>query len=79
MEVTKVQDNSGLSLAEVNVALKDGIDIAVGPCSVRVPAQAVADARAGWSALRSAASSSSVGFPSASTLSAPGAPRFRAG
>ena len=43
------------SLAEVNAALKDGIDIAVGPCSVRVPAQAVADARAGWSALRAEA------------------------
>ena len=55
MEVTKVQNNSGLWLAEVNVALKDGIDIAVGPCSVRVPAQAVADVRAGWNALRAEA------------------------
>src|ERR1700722_5782056 len=55
MEVTTVQNNSGLWLAKVNVALKDGIDIAVGPCSVRVPAQAVADACAGWSALRAEA------------------------
>jgi beta-glucosidase-like glycosyl hydrolase len=55
MELTKVQNDSGLSLAEVNAALKDGIDIAVGPCSVRVPAQAVADTRAGWSALRAEA------------------------
>jgi hypothetical protein len=46
MELTKVQNDSGLSLAAVNAALKDGIDIAVGPCSVCVPAQAVADARA---------------------------------
>jgi hypothetical protein len=51
MELTKVQNDSGLSLAKVNAALKDGIDIAVGPCSVRVPAQTIADARAGWSAL----------------------------
>jgi hypothetical protein len=51
MEVTKGQNDSGLSLADVNAALKDGIDIAVGPCNVRVPAQAVAEARAGWSTL----------------------------
>jgi hypothetical protein len=43
-EVTKVQSDTGF-----------GIDIAVGPCSVWVPAQAVADARAGWSALRAEA------------------------
>jgi hypothetical protein len=55
MEVTKGQNDSGLSLAEVNTALKDGIDIAVGPRSVCVPAQAVAEARAGWSALRAEA------------------------
>ena len=55
MELAKVQNDSGLSLAKVNAALKDSIDIAVGPCSVRVPAQAVADARAGWSALRAEA------------------------
>jgi hypothetical protein len=50
--LTNGQNNSGLLLAAVNTALKDGIDIGVGPCSARVPAQAVADARAGWSALR---------------------------
>ena len=55
MELSKVQNDSGLFLAEVNTALKDGIDIAVGPYSVRVPAQTVADARAGWSALRAEA------------------------
>ena len=55
MELTKVQNDSGLSLAEGNAPLKDGIDIAVGACSVRVPAQAVADTRAGWSALRAEA------------------------
>jgi hypothetical protein len=53
MELTK--NDSRLSPTEVNAALKDGIDIAVGPCRVRVPAQAVADARAGWSALRTEA------------------------
>ena len=55
MQLTKVQNDRGLSLAEVNAALEDGIDIAVGPCSVRVPARAVADARAEWSALRAEA------------------------
>jgi hypothetical protein len=50
--VTKVHDDSGLSEVEVSEALKDGVDIAIGPCCARVPAQAVADARAGWSALR---------------------------
>jgi hypothetical protein len=51
--VTKGQNDSGFSLGEANAALTDGIDIAIGPCSVvRVPAQAVADARAEWSALR---------------------------
>ena len=50
--MARVQNDTGFSLAEANAALKDGVDIAVGPCSVRVPAQAVADARAGWSALR---------------------------
>jgi hypothetical protein len=55
MELTKGQNNSGLSLAKVNAALTDGIDIAVGACSVRVPAQAIADARAEWSALRAEA------------------------
>ena len=53
--MAKVQNDTGFSLAEANAALKDGVDIAVGPCSVRVPAQAVADARAGWSALRAKA------------------------
>jgi hypothetical protein len=55
MQLTKVQNDGRLSHAVVNTALKDGIDIAVGPCSVCVPAQAVADARAGWSALRAEA------------------------
>jgi hypothetical protein len=55
MELTKVQTDNRLSPAEVNAALKDGIDIAIGPCSVRVPAQAVADTRAAWSALRAEA------------------------
>jgi hypothetical protein len=55
MELTKVQNDSGSSLAEANAALKDGVDIAVGSCSVRVPAQAVADARAAWSDLRAEA------------------------
>jgi hypothetical protein len=55
MEVTTVQNNSGLSLAEVKAALKDGIHIAVGPCSVRVPDEAVAASRVGWSALRAEA------------------------
>jgi hypothetical protein len=55
MELTKVQNDSCLSRAEVNAALKDGIDINVGPCCVHVPAHAVADARAGWSALRAEA------------------------
>ena len=55
MELTKVQNDSRLSLVEVNAALKDGIDIAIGPCSVRVPAQAVADTRAAWSSLRAEA------------------------
>ena len=50
--MAQVQNDSGFFLAEANAALKDGIDIAVGPCSVRVPAQAVADARAGWNAAR---------------------------
>ena len=53
--MAKVQNDTGFSLAEANAALKDGVDIAVGPCGVRVPAQAVADARAGWSALRAEA------------------------
>ena len=53
--MAKVQNDTGFSLAEANAALKDGVDIAVGPCCVRVPAQAVADARAGWSALRAEA------------------------
>ena len=53
--MAKVQNGTGFSLAEANAALKDGVDIAVGPCGVRVPAQAVADARAGWSALRAEA------------------------
>ena len=55
MEVTKVLYDSGLSDGEVSAALKDGVDIAVGPCCVRVPAHAVADARAAWSALRAEA------------------------
>jgi hypothetical protein len=55
IEVTKVHDDSGLSEGEVSEALKDGVDIGIGPCCVRVPAQAVADARAGWSALRAEA------------------------
>jgi hypothetical protein len=55
MELTKAQDDSRLSRAEINSTLKDGIDIAVGPCSVRVPAQAVADTRAAWSSLRAEA------------------------
>ena len=53
--MAKVQNDTGFWPAEANGALKDGVDIAVGPCSVRVPAQAVADARAGWSALRAEA------------------------
>jgi beta-glucosidase-like glycosyl hydrolase len=53
--MAQVQNDSGFFLAEANAVLKDGIDIAVGPCSVRVPAQAVADARAGWNALRAEA------------------------
>ena len=53
--MAQVQNDSGFFLAEANAALKDGIDIAVGPCSVRVPAQAVDDARAGWNALRAEA------------------------
>ena len=54
--MAQVQNDSGFFLAEANAALKDGIDIAIGPCSVRVPAQAVADARAGWNgALRAEA------------------------
>jgi hypothetical protein len=52
MELTKGRNDSGLSLSGVNAALKDGVEIDVGPCSVRVPAQAVADARAEWNALR---------------------------
>lgn len=53
--MTKVHEDSGLSEGEVSEALKDSVDIAIGPCCVRVPAQAVADARAGWSALRAEA------------------------
>jgi hypothetical protein len=53
--MAKVQNDTGFWPAEANAALKDDVDIAVGPCSVRVPAQAVADARAGWSALRAEA------------------------
>ena len=53
--MAQVQNDSGFFLAEANAVLKDVIDIAVGPCSVRVPAQAVADARAGWNALRAQA------------------------
>jgi hypothetical protein len=53
--MAKAENNIGFSLAKVNAALNDGIDIAVGPWSVRVPAQAIADARAGWSALRAEA------------------------
>ena len=53
--MVQVQNDRGFFLAEVDAALKDGIDIAVGPCSVRVPAQAVADARAGWNTLRAQA------------------------
>ena len=53
--MARVQNDSRFFLAEANVALKDGIDIAVCPYSVRVPAQAVADARAGWNALRAQA------------------------
>ena len=53
--MAKVQNDTGFSLAEANPALKDGVDIAVGSCSVRVPAQAVADARAAWSDLRAEA------------------------
>ena len=53
--MAQVQHDSGFLLAEANATLKDGIDIAVGPCSIRVPAQAVADARAGWNALRAEA------------------------
>jgi hypothetical protein len=33
--MTKVQNDSGLSLGETNAALKDAVDIAVGPCSIR--------------------------------------------
>ena len=44
--MAKVQNDTGFSLAEADAALKDGVDIAVGPCGVRVRAQAVADARA---------------------------------
>ena len=55
MEVTKVLNDSGPSEGEVSEALKDGVDIAVGPCCVRVPARTVADARAAWSALRAEA------------------------
>ena len=54
MEVKKVHNDSG-RLEGVSEALKDGVDIAVGPCCVRVPAHAVADARAAWSALRAEA------------------------
>jgi hypothetical protein len=50
--MAKVQNDSGFSLGPASAALEDGVDIAVGPCSVRVPAQAVADARAEWNALR---------------------------
>ena len=53
--MAKVQNDIGFSLAEAKAALKDGVDIAVGPCGVRAHAQAVADARAGWSALRAEA------------------------
>jgi hypothetical protein len=53
--MAQVQNDSGFFLAEANAVLKDVIDIAVGPCSVRVPAQEVADARAGWNALRAQA------------------------
>jgi hypothetical protein len=53
--MAQVQNDSGFFLVEANAALKDGIDIAVGPCSVHVPAQAVADARAGRNALRAQA------------------------
>jgi hypothetical protein len=54
MEVKKVHNDSG-RLEGVSEALKDGVDIAVGPYCVRVPAHAVADARAAWSALRAEA------------------------
>jgi beta-glucosidase-like glycosyl hydrolase len=53
--MAQVENDSGFFLAEADAALKDGIDIAVGPGSVRMPAQAVVDARAGWNALRSEA------------------------
>ena len=53
--MAKVQNDTGFSLAEANAALKDGVDIAVGPCGARVPAQAVADARAGMERLRAEA------------------------
>jgi hypothetical protein len=54
MEVTKVHNESGLSEWD-SEPLKDGVDIPVGPCGVRVPAQAVADAHAASSALRAEA------------------------
>jgi len=53
----KVHKDSDLALATVSEALKGdlGVDIVVGPMRLRVPAQALADARASWSAFRAEA------------------------
>jgi hypothetical protein len=55
--MAKTQNDSSLPPKVVNAALEGdlGFDIAVGPMRLRVPAQALADARASWSAFRAEA------------------------
>jgi hypothetical protein len=53
--MTNTQSDSGLSLKEGTEALTDGVDIAVGQGRLRVPAQALAETRTAWDALRAQA------------------------
>ena len=55
--MTKIQNDGGLPVKTVNEALSGdpGVDIAVGPDRLRVPAQALAEARAAWDTLRAEA------------------------
>ena len=55
--MTKIQNDGGLPVKTVNEALSGdpGVDIAVGPGRLRVPAQALAEARAAWDTLRAEA------------------------
>jgi hypothetical protein len=53
--VTKVQNDSGLSLKDAYGAVEDGVDINIGPTRLTVPAAAVAEVRDAWSAFRAEA------------------------